>query len=111
MAGETQRDARIAAFYRKYPELGKGKRRDYLERLMLHLLKGKDKRQRVLEKLCGVSQKGVRDVLNALRGRGFVTENGKPVELTKAGVEALNELTLDVVAMFKTLEKGQAELE
>lgn len=99
MAGEDQRQAREDAFYRKYPELGVGKRRSFLRVLLARLLNKPDEKQTALATLCGVSQSVISGALVALRSRGFVTEES--LQLTKSGVEALNEITLDVAVAFK----------
>ena len=98
MAGEAHRNARVEAFFGKYPELGTGKRRSYLRVLMARILNQPGETQLALAALCEVSQPTIRGTLEALRSRGFVTEG---VQLTKAGVEALNELSLDVAVAFK----------
>lgn len=99
MAGEDQRQAREDAFYRKYPELGAGKRRSFLRVLLARILNKPDEKQSTLATLCGVSQSVISGALVALRSRGFVTEGS--LQLTKTGVEALNEITLDVAVAFK----------
>lgn len=98
MAGEAHRNARIDEFYRKYPELGAGKRRSYLKTLLARLLNKPGETQEALAVLCGVCQSTIHATLVILQSRGFVTE---VLQLTKAGVEALNELTLDVAVALK----------
>lgn len=99
MAGEDQRQAREDAFYRKYPELGAGKRRSFLRVLLTRILNNPDEKQTALATLCGVSQSVISGALVALRSRGFVTEES--LQLTQTGIEALNEITLDVAVAFK----------
>lgn len=101
MSGEAHRNARVEAFYAKYPELGAGERRKYLKVLMSRLLNKPGETQKALATLCGHSQSTIRDTLIALRERGFVTGEKEPLKLTKAGVEVLNELALDVAVAFK----------
>lgn len=98
MAGEAHRDARVDEFFRKYPELGAGKRRSYLRTLMARMLNKPGETQKALAALCEVSQSTIHDTLVALQSRGFIT---KGLEITQAGVEALNEITLDVAVAFK----------
>ena len=99
MAGEDLRQAREDALYRKYPELGAGKRRSFLRVLLARIFNKPDEKQKVLAAVCGVSQSVISGALVALRNRGLVTQ--EPLQLTKAGVEALNEITLDVAVSFK----------
>lgn len=99
MAGEAHRNARIDEFFRKYPELGAGKRRSFLRVLLARILNKPDETQTALATLCGVSQSVISGALVALRSRGFVTEES--LQLTQTGVEALNEITLDVAVAFK----------
>lgn len=99
MAGEDLRQAREDAFYRKYPELGAGKRRSFLRVLLARIFNKPDETQTALAAVCGVCQSVISSALVALRNRGFVTEES--LQLTKAGVEALNEITLDVAVSFK----------
>ncbi|WP_420170637.1 AAA family ATPase [Pseudomonas alloputida] len=99
MAGEDLRQAREDAFYRKYPELGAGKRRSFLRVLLARIFNKPDEKQTALAAVCEVSQSVISGALVALRNRGLVTE--EPLQLTKAGVEALNEITLDMAVSFK----------
>gem|GEM_PF-3628401 len=99
MADEDLRQAREDAFYRKYPELGAGKRRSFLRVLLARIFNKPDEKQKALAAVCGVAQSVISGALVALRSRGLVTEES--LQLTKAGVEALNEITLDVAVSFK----------
>jgi hypothetical protein len=99
MAGEAHRNAREDVFYRKHPELGVGKRRSFLRVLLVRLLNKPGETQKALATLCEVSQSVISSALVALRSRGFVAEES--LQLTKTGVEALNEITLDVAVAFK----------
>lgn len=101
MAGEAHRNARVDEFFRKYPELGAGKRRSYLWTLMARILNKPGETQTALAALCGVSQPTIHDTLIALQSRGLVTTKDEALQLTKAGVEAMNELSLDVAVALK----------
>lgn len=101
MAGEAHRNARVDEFFRKYPELGAGKRRSYLWTLMARILNKPGETQTALAALCGVSQPTIHDTLIALQSRGLVTTKDEALQLTKAGVEAMNELSLDVTVALK----------
>lgn len=104
MAGDNQRKAREDAFYRKYPELDTGKRRSYLRALLLRMFTQPGETQRVLAALCGVAQSTLQGTLMALQKLGFVTEGLD--EITQEGIEALNEITLDVAVLMKAKESN-----
>lgn len=105
MTGEVHRNARADAFYRAHPELGAGERRKYLWTLMARILNKPGETQAALAALCQASQSSIKGTLDALRGCGFLEggakEDKRLLALTQAGVEAMNEIELDVAAAFK----------
>ena len=105
MTGEAHRNARADKFYREHPELAAGDRRKYLWTLMARILNKPGETQVALAALCKASQSSIKGALDALRGCGFIEggtkEDKRLLALTQAGVEAMNEIELDVAAAFK----------